>query len=707
IHDEWFVPNSPEFNRLVSLTTAMTQEIERTDNPITQAAAIAKHNANGELETLWKRVTLEKDAPISGLYNPEYLASVKGMSPFEIRTRKQLISMMKLKFAQADRPFDENNENLKIRRAMFSARRFMVGSKRLFSLVGNLSNMPGLEIVPGSADVMNETLEYVLRTELPERFVYARFGIGKEDVGGRIMPVEQEALCEMRGVKLDKHQKLEEALTHNESIPKRRYRTILKKTKEKFGLRYTQLATGTLLESTSPFDYSTWRAEEGIWRVLQEKHGENARHMAYGTQLKLLGTYEDATPTSQEKIDEIKDYLPRKKVLKEMTERTPSFIFQLIGKDLDESLQGLTNRHEIGIDVSPGSVEGKRLFSILGLAERRVTTERTFFERGALDLGNPADFNAVFNDTLFNAVGITNREVVDGLKADYLKIIQTAQHVFNPGPEQGYMEQFAQRGMPITLTMSDFDLAEADFQRIGASGQRRTDQGDAASRLEAKNDLMTILNDPDVSMPENLEKTFIPVLKKLMADINSYKDGKFAEKRSAIMLDAVLSQNVAKDFYRSAVMAVPFLPEAFRAIVAQDARKTLIKALLWPAQQLAIGYTYLARQPELRELLQKNPEEFPKIFGQEFVSGAAAVKGHHGNALRAVGAEHFLQQIEKAGLFTNPNLLHDLRDKYKTRAWYKGTEIAARYWWVPFAAAIAVGVAIAMKEQGVDSDGHK
>ncbi len=719
VHDEWFVPNSPKFARLIAVTKAMTDEIEDPVNPITEAAALVKYNdnANHELENLWKLVTLEKHPPPGGLYNPKYLNAIKGFSPLEIRTHKQLESFVKLKFLQQGRTWNEEVDNIKLRRAMFSARRYMVGSKRLFSLVGHLSNMPGLEIEAGAADVMPETLEYVMRTEVPERFVFARFGIGKE-VGIRIMSVEQEELCALRGVTLDKNERLVPILNNSksakeESIPKRRYRTVLQKAKEKFGLRYTTLATGTLLESTSPFDYSTWRAEEGIWRVLQEKFGENARHMAYGTQLKLLGTYEGRIPETRKEVEAIKNYFERRRVLTEMTHRTPSFIFQLIGKDLDTSLENLRTTGAVHIDVSPGSTEGKKFFSILGLAERRVTTERSappghnFFERGIFNLGTPTDFNEVFDDTLFHAVGITAREQIDALKVDYLKIIQTAQHVFNPRPEEGYLEQFAQRGMPITLTMSDFDLADADFQRIGASGQRRTDQGDAMSRLEARSALMTILNDPDVSLPDNPEKTFIPVLKKLMGDINSYKDGYFAEKRSAIMLDAVLSQNVAKDFYRGIIQAVPFLPGLIRNIVAQDARKPLVRALLWPAKQLAMGYADLSGQSELRELLQSNPEEWPKIFGQEFISEAAAVKGFHGNALKALGTERFIQQIEKSGLFTHHEFLHNLKDKYKTRFQFKFAEFGMRYWWVPWAAALAVGIMIAMKEQGLDSDGHK
>lgn len=439
---------------------------------------------------------------------------------------------------------------------------------------------------------------------------------------------------------------------------------------------------------------------------MQEKYGEHAKHMAYGVQLKLLGSYEGDAPGDPLRNTNL---IRRRDVLTEISQRTPSLIFQLIGKDLDENLANLKAAGAISVDMSPGSTDWKRFMTILGRAERRVVTERAFFTSNSLNLSTTADFNRVFDNRIFYAMGITDPAQIRALKTDYLKIIKNAQDVFGTvqaGQSISYLEQFAERGMPITLTMSDFDLGEAEFHRLTKSGQRRTDEGDAGPRYEAKNGIISMISDPDMSMPVDVQKTLIPTVKKLMADINSYKDAEFAERRTGIMLDAVMSLNVAKDDYRGLVQAIPFLPRLLRSITSADVHnKPFIRFMLEPARKLAIGYAKITGQKDLADLLSKNITEWPKIFGQEFISAAAVVKGEAGNAMLAMETNKFIEDFEHAGLFTDHNILHRLRDKYKTRLGRRAFEGGLRYWWVPIAGAVAVGVIIALSEQGLEGGG--
>jgi hypothetical protein len=702
--------NEPAFNNLVNthhLIDLAYMRAKQVDPALTEDAFYTTFTADpantdiiASLRRNWQEVTLfdnPEDQLFVGsrLWNTDVLNKWEGFSPLQIRAMIKLEAILRNEGVQ-----HLETKGWKLAAAISAAQRFEVGSFRAITLTHHLQNMLGLLTNTGGWDVMHALWqEQMGRHEDPDVFI-RRFAMQTENYG---MGVWSNHICddlEKIDVRLDKGEHLLPSVNEHETYELMKARTMLLRSKDFYGSRYTEWQRKQLVGDFSALDDTAWRNEKAVWMELQGIYGENAKHVAHGVQLQLCRDEEHYGPHGT------RGYINPGEVWNDIADRIPSVLLYHLS----------TEQTDAALDAAGFVTNGKlnsewlKFTTVLSTAERRITREDGIINN-AFSLGDRRKFNNVFNEQLFRACGITDRREMARLRGHYWDVISQFRHTFlheGPGGGKRFIDIWAKNDMATTVTMVDFDPALAAWDKLPEDQTLRRAVSDATPHLALSEAQIKFFTHPELSLNPD-EKEVIKGYHEMKSTANAYMSTERAEDIVLSIDDARLQFLEAKDFYKT-IRMVPGMVSIFRALRDLDTGNEAKPIPRFFAKMIRPGLNFIANSPlfvhdpeerrVFREILKRPIDEWPKNFSQLAMSGPIGAVGRGGVAMDSLDVHRHLEEMETSGLIVkNHKRLNKMKDRHRVRFFGKFIDVTQRFWWIPLVATISVGVILATKDQ--------
>lgn len=612
------------------------------------------------IRELWQDYTKNPDE-WRGPDDEAELTALSGYSPMEIRARELVMK----KFKELGMKVPE----WKIRRAVKAVRDMYIVSGEA-AVIGARMVIPAGVYGYRTQDRMNRAfLEPLQRVINPELFM-EDFGMGGHQ-GERAREIWNYLIMKYKGgTEFMNDPKWKELLATSTSAKDKRFVEMTEFAQKALGTEFTELFRTGFLRGGLQFDQSSWRLDVAVLQEIREKisrlraEGKPPAdavldNVGLGLQLLAAGLGESDL---------------RYKLMLKIMQREPSIMFQILGKDMDAIVSAA------GVD--PNGAEYRKFRSALTIAQQKLWKNEDLMYR-PVDLAKKADFDRVVGTTL-ESMGM-----IDPAQRDkFRKIIEKM---------QGYMkekhngstplEYWSKHDWPMTLTLSDFDMSDADFMKVGAySIERRIN--DFIGMSKAMGNMFELMYDSKYWSPQG-EKGITEMLgkiKEMRGAIDGYDGPDTAEKASKAMLHLIIELNRNR-----AIWKIGWIPGGI----------TIAKNLA------ELDLRWLAQNKVLNKITGGNWE---KLAGEkihhwphsvaEWLSYSAAFTGAEGNAWGEAKILEVINQADAMGIFSyNRDYVHDLKNEMRVTLPWRTMAMFRRYWWVPFVASAALAVAQATEEE--------
>jgi len=636
------------------------------------------------LHTNWQEYTANPNSSVGPDANAQ-LTAVAGMSPVEVETYFRLKELLKIQGV-------EDPPEWKLRAAVFSARRIMIGTGRAMTIAAKTAVMPALEYTSSNGrDTMPAAFcEQIVRLENIELFMH-RFGMG-----GRYGEISRAMLdmfsLEEQGFS-SKIKNLPEKLRDSESKEAHRVRGMWLAAREITGIPFTEMIRKNVLGTGFIFDGTTWRTDIAIMDAIQKKillykkehglgEGDIVDTLGLALQLAALGT-------------DAKHIPERTTVLTRMLERTPSKFFQILSSNVDNTQPGsiaVNIRHRYGIGM--GTKEGDEFDRLLGAAEIMLRDDKNLWHR-KVDLGEKNGFDSIFNG-IFDKLGI---EVGSPKREQYRLAIHDMQEYVRK--ERGdkdktsILSTFAKNGFPITLSTADFDWKDARFDFLSAYSEERRMVNDQLPKSKAMGMMFDLLFKPEYMSPREPLKTTLPKLKEFRDTIENWQPPGAAEKAEKMMARIFLTMNTnralrAKNPLMRAVTFIPGGITLMKNLSEVDLRENTF------VSKAIRGFGVI---PGLKDIPKDKISNLPHTLGNAISYSVGAI-GKEGPEYDEFFVEFLLKEMERGGNFIEkPEFLKDLRKEFHSGPIGRLQGVFRKYWWVVPAATITLAVTSALDEE--------
>lgn len=591
------------------------------------------------------------------------LTALAGYSPMEIRARDLVMK----KFNELGMKVPE----WKIRRAVKAVRDMYIVSGEA-AVIGARMAIPAGIYGYRPQDKMNRAfLEPLQRVINPELFM-EDFGMGGHQ-GERAREIWNYLIMKYKGgTEFMNDPKWKEILAKSTSPEDQRFVEMVEFAQKALGTEFTELFRTGFLKGGLQFDQSHWRLNVAVLQEIREKMSRlrmegklpaDAVLDNVGLGLQLLAT---GLSEGDQKL--------RYKLMLKIMQREPSIMFQILGKDMDAIVAGA------GVD--PNGAEYRKFRSALTIAQQKLWKDEDLMFR-SVDLAKKADFDRVVGTTL-ESMG-----VIDPAQRDkFRKIIEKM---------QGYMKEkhngstplefWSKHDWPMTLTLSDFDMSDADFMKVGAySIERRIN--DFIGMSKAMGNMFELMYDSKYWSPQG-EKGITEMLgkiKELRGAIDGYDGPDTAEKASKAMLHLIIEMNRNR-----AIWKIGWIPGGITI-----AKNLAELDLRWLSDNKVLNKL---TGGEWKKLAGEKIHHWPHSVA-EWLSYSAAFTGEHGNAWGEAKILEVINQADAMGIFShNRDYVHDLKNEMRVTLPWRTMAMFRRYWWVPFVASAALAVAQATDDE--------
>lgn len=633
----------------------------------------------------------------SRTYNNKDLTAIRGYSPIEIEVRerllpflrKELIDTKEIPDAAAFDKWLEKNE-WQVRNAIIASRYASVGWGDILDIGARVTRAPVLDLdtevtsVTG-ADVMPAGIAEPFTRILNDNWFRDRFSIGG-DFGNEAYDYYYQNMFQRQEPDFWKNMRPEtkrkiEAL-RKEGKPA--YKTIIQEAEYYFKIPYTELLRPGYHHSGAHMSNSYWRPQTGMLEPYWEKMLERAKTQPGGKDWII----NNQALSLQFAMSDLKNLPARMQGIERMMARTPSQIFNILGRDLSRIVG------DQGMKVN--SPQWYRFQIALSNAEMEVWKDQEGLNVRPLDFTNPADatdFDTVLRPHL-ESVGIADPVEQEKLRTILIK----ARKFVNTADESGktVLEKWAKHMFPLTLPIIDFNVKNADVGLLGAySNERRIN--DINGMGAAMGQEFALFKPENMSPPTSDDTKYVEELYKYRDMINSYDSTEVAELAAAGIDDTFGYMNIDRSMY-NIIGWIPFSKQIMRGLAETDMR--------WIKGTKDSKFMNRITYGNWEHLAQHDLAEWPHTVANG-ISLSVKYLGGHARSLNPNEWASHVATVQARGMYIN------LRDLPKEAVSKYGAGAAMRYfyhlprrmWWLPIAGGISVGLVEARNDQKKE-EGH-
>lgn len=616
-----------------------------------------------------------------------------GMSQIDVEVKERLRKYLS---SQGREPAE-----WQLNRAVWAARMAMVGSGRVVAISSGMAVKPAydfiLGIVPeaniGKYVMKSPAFEDLQRIVNPDLF-QDRFGMG-DQMGQVYRAFLRTSLLERKGYDFRNDPKFRlDAENHLDPVI-RKSREFLRQVQDQTGIDYTEMLLQGFFDSGGIFDRTGWRLDIAVTEARRKKllsmenFPEGARLDNQGIGIQLLDT-----PQGE----------GRTELLHKLIKRNPSVALQLLGEPLDKlyTKYGFTDQ---------GDRDGLRRAlsqAQIYLWDRPKDSRLEFGEVNLLS--NRADFDQVLRPFL-------EREGFSANRIDQThNLLASVEHELGHG-KGSKLEALSKHDMPMTLSLSDFDWADANFHEMGTIAVDR--RGRDMYAMARARDAWIMMHKPEFLINRKPEET-LKKLKEFREAMNEYTMGATAEKATYELAKAWMHFNENRSRHSRIYFGADWIPlhnQLRRAATEVDMHNSPLN-LKWLEHGIGrvVGTPLKAVMGEhgFEQMLEKNEHWFEKKvepIGKKFSEGLSygvRYGGPGGNAWEEKEIDHVLDQMLELGIFNaDEDLYHKLRREFKAGIGDQFMGILRKYWWI-FPIIVAVmGLRQGMKdEESKGGGGH-